>query len=62
VRCDLGPGANPHPVGLGDLAFAKHRLWRRLTIAPDALLERPSKLGSVRLAHQIGALVIERGI
>ena len=31
----------------------------RLLVGPDALLERAAKLGVVRLAHQVVALVVE---
>jgi hypothetical protein len=32
---------------------------RRLTVGPDALLERAAQLGAVGLAHEVAALMIE---
>ncbi len=37
-------------------------MQRRLAVAPDALLERAAQLGLVGLAHEIAALVVERGV
>ena len=59
---DLGPGADPHPVGLRDPAVLEQRARRRLLVGPDALLEGAPQLGVVRLAHQVVALVIERRV
>ena len=59
---DLGPGADPHPVGLVDPAVLGQRVGRRLALGPDALLEGATELGLVRLAHQVTALVVERRV
>ena len=56
---DLGPGADPDPVGLGDAAVLEQRPRGRLLVGPHALLERPPQLGVVRLADQVVALVVE---
>ena len=56
---DLGPGADPDPVGLRDAAVLEQRPRRRLLVGPDALLERAAQLGVVRLADQVVALVVE---
>ena len=56
---DLGPGADPDPVGLRDAAVLEQRPRRRLLVGPDALLERAAQLGMVGLAHQVVALVVE---
>ena len=56
---DLGPGADPHPVGLRDAAVLDQGPRRRLLVGPDALLERPAQLGVVGLAHEVVALVVE---
>ena len=37
-------------------------MHRRLAVAPDALLERAAQLGLVGLAHEVVALVVERGV
>ena len=62
VLVDLGPGPDPHAVGLLDAAVLDQRLGRRLAVGPDALLERPAQLRVVRLAHQVVALVVEGGV
>ena len=59
---DLGPGADPDPVGLRDAAVLDQRPRRRLLVGPDALLERAAQLGVVGLAHQVVALVVEGGV
>ena len=59
---DLGPGADPHAVGLGDAAVLDQRPRRRLLVGPDTLLERAAQLGVVGLAHQVVALVVEGGV
>ena len=59
---DLGPGADPHPVGLRDPAVLEQRPRRRLLVGPDTLLEGAPKLGMVRLAHEVVALVVERRV
>ena len=56
---DLGPGADPDPVGLRDAAVLEQRARRRLLVGPDALLERAAQLGVVRLADEVVALVVE---
>ena len=56
---DLGPGAEPDAVGLGDAAVLEQRPRRRLLVGPDALLERAAQLRVVGLAHQVVALVVE---
>ena len=56
---DLGPGADAHPVGLGDPAVLRQRVRGRLALGPHALLEGAPQLGLVRLAHQVAALVVE---
>ena len=56
---DLGPGADPDPVGLRDAAVLEQRPRRRLLVGPDALLERAAQLGVVRLADEVVALVVE---
>ena len=56
---DLGPGADPHPVGLRDAAVLEQRARRRLLVGPDALLECAAQLGVVRLADEVVALVVE---
>ena len=55
----LGPGAQPHPVGLGDAAVLEQRPRRRLLVGPDALLERAAQLRVVGLADQVVPLVVE---
>src|SRR5215207_9889295 len=59
---DLGPGADPDPVGLRDAAVLKQGTRRRLLVGPYTLLERAAQLGMVRLAHEVVALVVEGGI
>src|SRR3954451_3654049 len=59
---DLGPGADPHTIGLMDPAVLRQRVRRRLALGPDALLEGAPELGLVGLAHQVTTLVIERGV
>ena len=59
---DLGPGPDPHSVGLRDPAVLKQRARRRLLVGPDTLLEGAPQLGVVRFAHQVVALVIERRV
>jgi hypothetical protein len=59
---DLGPGPNPHPVGLRDPAVLEQRPRRRLLVGPHALLQGTPELGMVGLAHEVVALVIEGGI
>ena len=56
---DLRPGADPDPVGLGDAAVLEQSPRGRLLVGPDALLEGAAKLGMVRLADQVVALVVE---
>src|SRR5262249_35245671 len=56
---DLGPGTNPHPVGLRYVAVARERVRRRLALRPDALLECTRHLRLVRLADEVAALVVE---
>ena len=62
VLVDLGPGPDADPLGLLDAAVLDQRLWRRLAVGPDALLERAAQLGVVRLAHEVVALVVEGGV
>ena len=62
VRGDLGPGADADPVGLHELVAAVQRVRRGLAVAPHALLERARELGPVGLAHQVGALMVERRV
>ena len=62
VLVDLGPGPDPHAVGLLDAAVLDQRLGRRLAVGPDALLERAPQLGVVGLADEVVALVIEGGV
>src|SRR5829696_2975923 len=59
---DLGPGPDPDPVGLGDAAVLEQRPRRRFLVRPDPLLERPAELGMMRLADQVVALMVERGV
>ena len=56
---DLGPGAQPDPVGLGDAAVLEQRPRRRLLVGPDTLLEGAAQLGVVGLADQVVPLVVE---
>ena len=56
---DLGPAADPHPVGLGDAAVLEQRPRGRLLVGPDALLEGAAKLRMVGLANQVVPLVVE---
>jgi hypothetical protein len=56
---DLGPAADPHPVGLRDAAVLEQRPRGRLLVGPDALLEGAAKLGMVGLADQVVALMVE---
>ncbi len=58
----LGPGADAHAIGLGDAAVAQKRPRGRLLVGPDALLEGAAKLGVMRLANEVVALVVERGV
>ena len=62
VLVDLGPGADPDPVGLRDAAVLDQRLGRRLAVGPHAFLERAAQLGVVRLADEVVALVVEGGV
>ena len=62
VAGDFGPGADAHAVGLLSGAPDAERVQRRLAVAPDALLERAAQLGLVGLAHEIAALMVERGV
>src|SRR5581483_2536366 len=59
---DLGPGADPDAIGLGDAAVLQERARRRLLVGPDALLERAPELRVVRLPHQVIALMVEGGV
>ena len=59
---DLRPGADAHAIGLRDAAVLQQGPRRRLLVGPHALLERPAKLGVVRLADQVVALVVEGGV
>ena len=59
ARRHLGPGPDPHAVGLRDAAVLDQRLGGRLAVGPHALLERALELGHVRLADQVVALVVE---
>ena len=56
---DLGPGADPHALGLGDAAVLEQRPRGRLLVGPDALLEGAAQLGVVGLAHEVVPLVVE---
>ena len=56
---DLGPGADPDPVGLRDAAVLEQRARRRLLVGPDALLERAAQLGVVGGTNEVVALVVE---
>ena len=58
----LGPGADPHAVGLRDAAVLQEGAGRRLLVRPDALLEGAAQLGMVRLAHEVVPLVVEGGV
>ena len=58
----LCPGPDSHPVRLLDAAVLDQRLGRRLCVRPHALLERAAKLGVVRLADEVVALVVESGV
>src|SRR3954471_7403106 len=59
---DLRPGADAHAIGLWDAAVLQQGPGRRLLVRPHALLERPAKLGMVRLADQVVALVVKGGV
>ena len=56
---DLGPGADPHPVGLRDAAVLEQRPRGRLLVGPDALLEGAAKLRVMGLADQVVPLMVE---
>src|SRR3954452_14364519 len=56
---DLGPGADPNPVGLRDAAVLEQRPRGRLLVGPDALLEGTTQLRVVGLADQVVALMVE---
>src|ERR687895_1476646 len=58
----LGPGADPHAVGLGNAAVLHERPGRGLVVGPDALLEGASELGHVGVADAVVSLVVERGV
>src|SRR4030088_2395303 len=62
MRRHLGPGSDAYAVRLRKLAVAQQGVGRRLAVAPDALLERTGQLGTVRFAHQVGALMVKRWI
>ena len=62
MRGDLGPGADAHAVGLGDAAVAGERVGGRIAVGPDALLEGAAQLGQMRVADEVVALVVERGV
>ena len=55
----LGPGADPHAVGLRDAAVADQRVRRRLAVGPHALLEGAPQLGAMGLADEVSALVVK---
>ncbi len=59
---DLGPGADPNPVGLRDAAVLEQRPRGRLLVGPDALLEGATQLRVVGLANEVVALVVEGGV
>src|SRR3954451_2309761 len=59
---DLGPGTDAYAIRLRDAAVHRDRAARRLAVRPHALLQRPPELRVMGLAHQIVALVIERGV
>ena len=56
---DLGPGADPDPVGLRDAAVLEQRPRGRLLVGPDALLESATELRVMRFADEIVPLVVE---
>ena len=62
VAGDLGPGADADALGLRDAAVAGQRVHGRLAVRPHALLEGAAKLGLMRGADHVVALVLERGI
>ena len=59
VRGDLGPGPDPHAVGLGERFAAVQRLRMGLAIGPDTFLESPRELGTMRLADEIQSSATE---
>jgi hypothetical protein len=56
------PSADPHAVGLLYGGARGEGIQRGLAFAPNALLERAAQLRLMGLAHEIGRLVIERGV
>ena len=56
---DLGPAAQPDPVGLGDAAVLDQRAGRRLLVGPDALLEGAPQLRMMGLADEVVPLMVE---
>ena len=56
------PCPDAHALGLLDPSFDAERLHRRLAVVPHAFLKRPAQLGLVGFAHEVVALVVERGI
>ncbi len=59
---DFRPRANAHAIGLLQATVGRERLQGRLAIVPDALLERTAQLGLMGLAHEVVALMVERGV
>src|SRR3954449_4221803 len=59
VPGDLGPRSDPDAVGLRDAAVGGDGVPGQLAVGPHALLEGAPQLGLVRLADQVGALVVE---
>src|ERR1700691_5745443 len=58
----FGPSPDAHPLGLLDAAFDAEGVHGRLAVVPHAFLQRPAQLRLMGLAHEVVALVVERGI
>ncbi len=62
MACHFGPRPDAHTLGLLDAAFDAERVHRRLAVVPHAFLQGPAQLRLVGLAHEVVALVVERGV
>ena len=62
MACHFGPSPDAHALGLLDAAFDAESVHGRLAVVPHAFLERTAQLRLVGLAHEVVALVIERGV